>query len=57
VGCVRPSWACTGTANIQKEASTNEMRKEPHRKTEPRAEHLLRSILVPNLIRRHIRRT
>jgi len=27
VGCVRSSCACTGTANIQKEASTNEMRK------------------------------
>jgi len=35
VGCVRSSCACTGTANIQKEASTNEMRKEPCRKTEP----------------------
>ena len=49
VGCVRSSCACTGTANIQKEASTNEMRKEPCRKTEPRAEHLLRAILVSNL--------
>ena len=51
VGCVRSSCACTGTANIQKEASTNEMRREPYRKTEPRAEHLLREILVSNLTR------
>jgi hypothetical protein len=51
VGCVRSPCACTGTANIQKEASTNGMRKEPYRKTEPRAEHLLRVILVSNVTR------
>ena len=51
VGCVRSSCACTGTATIQKEASTNEMREEPYRKTEPRAEHLLRAILVSNVTR------
>ncbi|PYK63899.1 MAG: hypothetical protein DME50_16495 [Verrucomicrobia bacterium] len=45
------SLGCTGTANIQKEASTNEMRRDPYRKTEPRAEHLLREILVSNLTR------
>jgi hypothetical protein len=56
VGCMRSFCACTGTANIQKQASTSEIRKEPHRKTKPRAEHLPRAILVSNLTRSHIRR-